>query len=328
MPPEILSAIGDGRRPAKKWRLQMVRVLADEIRKYNPNPSRSECRTVCAGIVRQYPNCFGDLPRKGTEMAGGHASLLEQVKIRIENINRSGLYRQRCSKGLGRHHGPADTYGCTRFQPQHSSEETADTLEEKRCQMENIYIQEGLDGGQRGEVIHLMETTYSLQRTHINEEISFEDLRSKWPYLFTQRGIYAHFELLTDVKVLQVLEHSIEECGQSLVEFFRTQSKKSDVRAIVSQCLDGDLTLHVVQLLTAHFGESQDGLLIFANVSFDQLLFNIHVIVHMLQHNSFISLILTFQWSDTSDDVERKFVLPASPRLILLSKSFYIASLE
>ena len=49
-----------------------------------------------------------------------------------------------------------------------------------------------------------METTYSLQCTHINEmpASSIEDLRMNWPYIFTQRGIYAHFELLTDIKVL------------------------------------------------------------------------------------------------------------------------------
>ncbi|KAK5603501.1 hypothetical protein CRENBAI_006149 [Crenichthys baileyi] len=101
-----------------------------------------------------------------------------------------------------------------------------------------------------------MEKTYSLQRAHINAmpASSTEDLRINWPYLFTQCGIYAHFGLLTDVNVMQVLERSIEQCGRVIVEYFRTQSSHHDVQAIVSQGLDGDLTFHVVQLLMAHFG--------------------------------------------------------------------------
>ncbi|KAL7826873.1 hypothetical protein AOLI_G00320820 [Acnodon oligacanthus] len=95
---------------------------------------------------------------------------------------------------------------------------------------------------------------------------SIEDLKSKWPYLFTPRGIYAHFELLTDVKVAQVLEFSIQECGRATVEHFRTQLNHRDVQAVVSQGLEGDLTFHVVQLVLAHFGESLEGLMILADV--------------------------------------------------------------
>lgn len=45
-----------------------------------------------------------------------------------------------------------------------------------------------------------METTYYLQRCHINAlpAPTIEDLRIKCPYLFTQKGLCAHFELLTD----------------------------------------------------------------------------------------------------------------------------------
>ncbi|MED6292173.1 hypothetical protein CHARACLAT_030963 [Characodon lateralis] len=94
-----------------------------------------------------------------------------------------------------------------------------------------------------------------------------------------------------DVKVMQVLERSIEECGQVIVEYFRTQSSHHNVQAIVSQGLDGDLTFHVVQLFMAHFGESTDGLMIFADAF------------------------------ATPADVERNFTLQASPQLILLDDS-------
>ncbi|KAI4889318.1 hypothetical protein NFI96_006059 [Prochilodus magdalenae] len=165
------------------------------------------------------------MTKKGVLIAGGFTSLLQQVKTRIENINRGGCI------------------GSVQW-------DAAGKLDL------NIYQQ--------------------------------EDLKSKWPYLFTQRGIYANFELLTDVKVLQVLELSIQECGRAIVEYFGTQLKHRDVQAVVSQGLDRDLTFNVVQLLLVHFGESPDGLMILADVS------------------------------STSADIEKKFTLPASPRLILL----------
>ncbi|KAK9539487.1 hypothetical protein VZT92_004591 [Zoarces viviparus] len=111
MPQEIVLAITNGRRPSSKWRRQMIRVLVDEIRKHNANSSRSECRTVCQSIVRQYPQSFADMTRKGILIAGGFNSLLQQVKARIENINRGGLYRQRLIKsrdGAGPQRGPTD----------------------------------------------------------------------------------------------------------------------------------------------------------------------------------------------------------------------------
>ncbi|KAL7826865.1 hypothetical protein AOLI_G00320740 [Acnodon oligacanthus] len=146
---EILSAITNVQRPSSKWQRQMIRVVVDEIRKYNPNPTRSQCRTICHKIVMQYPKNFADMTEKGVLIAGGFTLLLQQVKTRIENINGGGLYRQRsvgCRGETGPQRGPVDTYGCTRFQPEPPKEETTDTLEEKRYRMENIYRQEGLNG--------------------------------------------------------------------------------------------------------------------------------------------------------------------------------------
>ncbi|KAL7838028.1 hypothetical protein AOLI_G00264320 [Acnodon oligacanthus] len=77
----------------------------------------------------------------------------------------SGLYRQDslgCCGETGPQRGSVDTFGYTRFQPEPPKEETTDTLEEKRYRMENIYQQEGLNVGQRAEVINLMEATYSV----------------------------------------------------------------------------------------------------------------------------------------------------------------------
>lgn len=143
-------------------------------------------------------------------------------------------------------------------------------MEQKRQQLENIYRQEGIHGGERAEVINLMKTTFCLQRNQINKTPapSIEDLRIQWPYLFTQRVIYSHFELLTDINVLRALELSIEECGQGMEKYLRTKAKKKDVQPDVSQSEDGELTLRIIQLLMAYFDERTEGLILLADVSF------------------------------------------------------------
>lgn len=271
MPEEVQSAIANSKRPAPDKRRQMIRILVDEIRKHDANPTRSECLIICRDIVKQYPRSFADMTSGGSIVGGGFTSLLSQMKTRIENVNRAGtVKRHRSSRLSGQPQRPADSYGCTQFRPEPPPEETSDTVEQKRQQLWNIYRQEGIDAGERAEVIHLMKTTFCLQCDQINltPPPSFEDLRIQWPYLFTQRGLYCHFELLTDINVLRTLELSIEECGEGMEKYFRSKSKNKDVQSVVSQGEDGELTLRVIQLLMAYFNESTEGLILLADVSF------------------------------------------------------------
>ncbi|XP_014829395.1 PREDICTED: uncharacterized protein LOC106907987 [Poecilia mexicana] len=293
MPLEIQTAIAKGKRPPPDKRRQMIRILADEMQKYEANPTRSQCLTVCQKITRQYPDSFADMTPSGKLIAGGYSSLLSQLKTRIENINRCGTFRSYRSSGpcgiAGVKRGPTDMYGCTRFQPELPPEETDDTVEEKRQRLQSTFNKYGINGDDRPEVTDLMETTYSLQRQHINRipAPSITDLQINWPFLFTQRGIFSHFELLTDVPLLHVLELSIEECGNAVVEYFRTKVKASSVQTILAQKATGDLAFLVIQLLMAHFNESPD------------------------------SLMLTTDKYTTAADVNTSLSLPASPRLIL-----------
>lgn len=222
MPGEIQSAISTGKRPSPQARRQMVRVLADEIRKFEPTPTRAQCLSICKAIVRQYPQSFADQLHDGRIVGEGYSSLLAQIKTRIENLSRTASFRQHRSSGSGVKRGPTDTYGCTRFQPDLPLEETDSSVENKRQKLENIYLREGAKGAEKAEVNQLMKTTYCLQRSQINSvpSPSVAELMEKWPYLFLQKGLFTHFELLTDINVLRALELSMQECGKSIVEFF------------------------------------------------------------------------------------------------------------
>ncbi|GAA6103576.1 uncharacterized protein LOC107712580 [Tachysurus ichikawai] len=104
MPPEIRTAISTGKRPKPAERRQMVRVLVDEMRKFDLSPTRAQCLTICQRIEREYPNTFGDKFPNGS-------SLLLQVKMRVENLNReSSFVCHRAKPNSGCKKGPTDTY--------------------------------------------------------------------------------------------------------------------------------------------------------------------------------------------------------------------------
>ncbi|XP_066515946.1 uncharacterized protein [Hoplias malabaricus] len=298
MPPEIQTAISSGKRPKPPECRQMVRILVSEMRKFELCPTRAQCLTVCRNIIRQYPNSFADMFPDGSVMAGGYTSLLIQVKTRIENLNRESNYtRHRASaSNTGRKMGPSDTYGCVRFQPQLPPEETEETVEAKRQRLQEIYSQEGMGGVERSEVKNLMETTFCLLRQHLNTAPppSVQDLRSQWPYLFNQKSLFCHFQLLTDINVLRALEISMAECGGPITEYFKSKSKDANVKAVISKTEDVEEPFRVVQLIMAHFQENTNGLIFHADTS------------------------------ATAADVERTLTLPASPRLILLGTELVI----
>lgn len=247
----------------------MIRVLVDEIRKYHLKPKRKECFIICRDLVRQYPSSFADMTSRGDIIGCGFTSLLSQVQRRIENINRgrsSGQHEQRVVMS-DRGHKPADSYGCTHFQPGLPPGETDETVKQKRQQLQNIFVQEGVHAGEKVEVINLMKTTFCFQRNQINKTptASFEDLRIQWPYLFTEKGIFCHFESLTNINVMRALELAIEECGQGMEKYFRAKAKH---RAQLAVSRGAELSYRIIHLLLNYFDEKTEGLILSADVSF------------------------------------------------------------
>lgn len=273
MPDGIKSAVENGQRPSPSDRRQMIRILADEMRKHDTNPTRSQCLTVSRKIVSQYPKSFADM-LGDKQVGGGYESVLSQLKVRIEHLNRTNTLShhriQRSDTGTTKKRSSTDTYGCTRWQPALPPGESYDSLEVKRQKMEEMHLHEGISGAERGDVCKLMEGTYWLQRHMINATPSptIADIKTKWPYLFTQRHIYGHFEQLTDKKVLRCLELSIQECGQIIIEFFKSKPTNDDIRSILSRG-ENDVDAMVIQLLLAHFKEKLDGVFLQADVNRD-----------------------------------------------------------
>ena len=128
----------------------MVRAIVDQMRVHNANPNRGICAKVIKDIVRKYPVCFRDVD--DMELAG--ASLLQQVKNRIEHVNRNNTLarirvekqnRASNSQAGARVRGPEDTYGCVRWGPAElPSGETEDSLQQMKTDLQQVYAQVGI----------------------------------------------------------------------------------------------------------------------------------------------------------------------------------------
>ncbi|XP_051787228.1 uncharacterized protein LOC127529021 [Erpetoichthys calabaricus] len=306
LPTGIQMAIAKCQRPSPADRRQIIRVLADEIRTHESNPTRSQFLIVVRQIVKQYPKSFADMIGD-KQIAGGYASLLSQLKVNIEHLNRSNTLShhriQSNESGTIKKRSTTDSYGCTRWQPELTAGESYDSLEVKRQRMEEIFLHEGSTGADRGEVRKLMEETYCYQHRMINAIPSptIANLKTKWPYLFIQRYMYSHFELLTDRNVLSHLEMSFKECGKLITEYFKTKPTNAIVQNVLTRG-EEDVAACVLQLLLAHFEEKMDGLI--------------------LQADAFA----------TSADIQGTLNLPGSPRLIIfgqtLSNQRWMVSIE
>ncbi|XP_073688519.1 uncharacterized protein [Garra rufa] len=279
MPSGIKLGIANKKRPSPADRRKLVRVLVDYMQKCEVNPSKWQCEVVVKNFVKQYPDSFADVLADGTKIGSGYASLLLQVKTRVEHVNRNNTLarrrkeRQRSSCG-GTHQSsrrPADQYGCVSWQPELlPAGENDDTLEEKRKQMLLLHSTEGSSGASRGELYKLMEVTYYRQRRDINANppLPVSELKKSWPYLFYLKGMFLHFNLLTDIALLQRIMESMEGKGQRILRFFHEKPTNNDVRAILSKYQDGNsLVLCLLHLLMAHFKEKTESLLIEADVA-------------------------------------------------------------
>ncbi|XP_072572186.1 uncharacterized protein [Paramormyrops kingsleyae] len=263
MPSEIQSAIANSTRPNPAARRAMIRSVVDQMREHNANPKRGICAQVANDIVRKYPQCFGDVDGDNNVAA---ASLLQQLKTRIEHLNRNNtmarLRQKRPSiSGMRRQErGPMDQYGCVRWQPKElPAGETEESLQEMKRQMLQLYAQFGMAGAEKGEFQRWHENTYMLQRCDLNADppLSISKIKDDWPFLFSLKGLFSHFSELTGISILEKLPAAIEQRSKTIIEYFEQHKTKA-----VSEVLDafqevnGSKAICIILCLLAHFNEN------------------------------------------------------------------------
>lgn len=68
MPHGISMAVKSQKRPSPSVRREMVRIIVDEMRATEANPTRSDCLSVAKKIVRKYPMSFEDILKDGSQI--------------------------------------------------------------------------------------------------------------------------------------------------------------------------------------------------------------------------------------------------------------------
>ncbi|XP_048104970.1 uncharacterized protein LOC125298311, partial [Alosa alosa] len=316
MPVSLRNAMSQEQRAAQPDRLQMIRVIIDAVRLHCVNPTRAQCAEIARTVVAQYPKTFGDVTDEGELLGCGYTSLLNQLKTRVEHVNRNNtLARIRKPKRANPESIPQknsfnklDSYGCVDWQPQDLPEgETSDSLEVKRQMLVTLYKTEGPRRVDMVRVDDLMQLTYVKQRDLINSSPppQVSTILEEWPFLSQKRWLCLHFEKLTGIDLLSRLTEAFLSKGRRIVNFFLQQRLKwkGDIQSLLTEIGNDTRTLDdtnlmaisAILLLMAFFREQTDSLFILADVT------------------------------ETVADIEGHERLPDTPRLIMLGPSLMTA---
>lgn len=82
----------------------MVRVIADDIKQVCLNPPLRQCVELAKTIVEMYPESLEDRTEEGERMGNGYFSLGNQLRERIQFLNRDNTLTP-TSKVHGSSHG-------------------------------------------------------------------------------------------------------------------------------------------------------------------------------------------------------------------------------
>ena len=175
---KLMTCLQNELRPNPSARREMVRILVDEISKISQKPGKKALATIAQKIVKKYPKSFRD-EIEGSLVGTGYDSLLKQLQIRFDNINRnsnSNSFKRKSSLATENEDevedGPAlrisirDRYGCINYMPSdYPDGESESTQENKQSLLKEKYKQR-----LNNEVEDLMRETYFSQRKDIVEK--------------------------------------------------------------------------------------------------------------------------------------------------------------
>ncbi|KAF7229538.1 uncharacterized protein [Nothobranchius furzeri] len=126
----------------------------------------------------------------------------------------------------------------------------------------NIYSEEGMKGAERAEP--MMEKTYVILRQYLNKmpAAAMSDIKEEWPFLFSQKSLFSHFALLTDINVLQKLQVAISQRGQTILDYCSTLDHPKINEVLVNYAQDSDKAASILLVLMLYFKEPKECLVL------------------------------------------------------------------
>ena len=244
MSDDLMKKLNANERPEPKVRNHMIRVIADDIHKRIKKPGRKVLNVIAERICEKYPRSFTD--EIGMSLnATSHFSLLSQLEVRFNNLNRSNIVHvlKRQSKNedsSSKRVKSSDSYGCINYQPLDlPNGETAQSQTEKKEQMKNLF-HSGFHTALNEECRNLLKLTYCTIRKDINTRKALDFLLTEWPLLFVKEGFLDHFNELVGINILESMSSSILKIGTTIISYFLSEPKmktsiKEKMRGVISE---------------------------------------------------------------------------------------------
>uniref|UniRef100_A0A8C6V2R4 Uncharacterized protein n=1 Tax=Neogobius melanostomus TaxID=47308 RepID=A0A8C6V2R4_9GOBI len=334
--PSLSFAMSRGERAGATDRRAMVRAVVDAMRQRCANPSRAACVEVAKMIVSNYPLTFADRTEEGEQLGTGYFSLLNQLKSRVDNLNRGGsVPLKRRQPRAPRSSKKASTYprtlrkckkhsyGCVNWQPALPQNKSSSSLENKRKEMVEIFTARGAGAAETPRVAELMALTYALQRRMINSSpvLNVAAVRAQFPFLFTKSCLNEHFRTLTGVDLLPRLREALLNKGARIRTFFwsqnRDQHQTRDQTRDLWRLLEWTDTdqrqtgLSALLLVMKHFLEREEA-----------------IFVHLSSNKTMIQNIKqNLQWSGDSVLASRRWMVSLDRAVVFESESSFADAL-
>ena len=164
------------KRPAHRDRLQMIRVIVDDVHQLNKAPKKRNFERIAEKIVHKYPSSFKDVV--GDVVIGtGLQSLASQLMYRSGNIK---CATKAASKNLT-------------MDVQNQIDDEVSNVSSIVEELKTCYSQKERE---YNKVLNLMKRTFKSQRCDIKNNTLISEMKFKWPFLFEEQQLFQHYELL------------------------------------------------------------------------------------------------------------------------------------
>ena len=176
-PSALLEACEAGLKPEKRLRLQMIRVLVDEIHTVCKHPKFKDAEKVAFRLISRYPQSFKDVV-EDIVIGSGLESLTTQIMYRSDNLRRNASvqFSQSNAATASVASGPS-----------------MDELE----YLKSAYFLAEKD---YKKVDEIMEKAYKNIVEDVQKKLMIAEIKSKWPFLFEKKFMFKHYEKLQNVQ--------------------------------------------------------------------------------------------------------------------------------
>lgn len=229
LPCSAQDALVAGKALITRDRLELVRIVVNNLMQKSSRPPRDCIRRVAEELVKTFPSSLEDRGIDGQMMGTGYGSLLRQLENRIENQNRGKrLSAPEAQKSHPQRKSSKSSYGCLNWQPRSSGGgDIHDANENKEwMKREALKATKDLD---LSRAMELSTATYSDQRAYINSVNpihSAREVKEEWPLLFHKPLFYAHVKTLLGKNIEETFPEGLKLCTELLASHFAKSSNR------------------------------------------------------------------------------------------------------